>query len=64
MVNVKTAKERQERKLEERINRDKEIMARFNENRKIYSLSDAVIVTANEFNLSVPTLYNIRKRNS
>lgn len=64
MVNVRTSKERLEKKMEEKLKRDKVILSRFNDNCKKYSISDAVVVTANEFNLSTMTIYNIRKRNS
>lgn len=64
MVNVRTSKERLEKKLEEKSKRDRAILSRFNDNCKKYSISDAVVVTANEFNLSTMTIYNIRKRNS
>lgn len=62
MVQLKTAKERLERKVEQRKRRDEIIMNRFKEYCKSYSISDAVTITANEFNLSVMTIYNIRRR--
>ena len=64
MVTVKTAKERIKKKKEEQAKRDKIIFSRFNELRKNYSVTDAVVITANEFNLSLVTVYNIRKRQS
>lgn len=64
MVNVRTSKERLEKKKEEQMKKDKIILSRFNEHCKKYSISDAVVITANEFNLSPVTIYNIRKRSS
>lgn len=64
MVQFRTAKERLEKKLEERQQKDKMILARFNEICKVHTVSDAVNLTANEFNLSPMTIYNIRRRNS
>lgn len=64
MVQLKTSKERLEKRNEQRLKRDRAILTRFNENCKKYSISDAVTITANEFNLSSMTIYNIRKRNT
>lgn len=64
MVQFKTSKERLEKKIEQKQKRDNVILSRFNENCKKYSISDATVITANEFNLSAMTIYNIRKRNS
>lgn len=63
MVNIKTSKERSELKKEMQKQRDKIILNRFEEIKKNHSISDAVAITANEFNLSQMTIYNIRKRN-
>ena len=38
------------------------IVARFEELRKIYGSTDATIQLANELYVSVPTIYNIRRR--
>lgn len=64
MVNLKTSKERSELKKEMQKQRDKLILSRFEEVRKNHTVSDAVAITANEFNLSQVTIYNIRKRNN
>lgn len=64
MVNLKTSKERSELKKEMQKQRDKLILERFEENKKKYTVSDAVAITANEFNLSQVTIYNIRRRNN
>lgn len=64
MVQIKTSKERFEKKKEQRRRKDGIILSRFNENCKKYSITDAATITADEFNLSVMTIYNIRKRNS
>lgn len=64
MVQLKTSKERLERRMEQQLKRDKTVLARFNEHCKKYCISDAVTITANEFNLSTATVYNIRRRNA
>lgn len=64
MVNLKTSVERKELKEKMQKQRDKIILARFEEIRKNHTVSDAVAITANEFNLSPMTIYNIRKRNT
>lgn len=62
MVELKTSKEKLEEKRKLREARDKEVYLRFLELKEEHSLSDAVCITANEFNLSLPTIYEIRKR--
>jgi hypothetical protein len=64
MVQFKTSKERCEKRIEERKKKDEKVLAKFKENCKTYSISDAMVITADEFNISVVTLYNIRKRNN
>lgn len=64
MVQLRTAKERLEKRMKQQLKRDKMVLAKFNEYCKKYCVSDAVTITANEFNLSAATIYNIRKRNS
>lgn len=63
-MRLKTAEERLKLRKEEQQKKDAKIMARFNKLRENYNVNDACIMTANEFGLSVPTIYNIRKRNN
>lgn len=63
MVYIKTAKEKLERRVKERQRKDSLVLNKFNEYCKTYSISDAVTLTANEFNISNMTVYNIRRRN-
>lgn len=63
MMQFKTAKERLEKRIEERKRKDKLVLNKFSEYCKRYSISDAVTLTANEFNISSMTVYNIRRRN-
>lgn len=65
MVNESVLLRRQERraaKLRVRMREEKKIVARFEELRKIYGSTDATIQLANELYVSVPTIYNIRRR--
>lgn len=62
MVELKTSRQKAEARKRQREARDKIIYARFLELTRTNSLSDAVCITANEFCLSLPTIYEIRKR--
>ena len=63
-MKIKTSKERlKQRKLEQK-KKDEKIISYFTKLRETYNVNDASILTANEFGLSLPTIYNIRKRNS
>lgn len=62
MVELKTSREKAEARKKLQEAKDKEIYLRFLELKDEHSLSDAVCITANEFNLSLPTIYGIRKR--
>lgn len=65
MVELKTSRERIERKRERQRERDIIIVSRFEDYKsKGFSVSDAVKLTANDFDLSEPTVYNIRRRSS
>lgn len=64
MVELKTSKEKAEIKRQQRKERDEKIYGRFLELSQQYSLSDAVCIVANEFGLSLPTVYGVRKRMS
>lgn len=61
MVGIKTSKERREEQKRQKAERDAKIMKRFNELCAEHIVSDAAIITANEFNLSVGTIYVIRR---
>lgn len=62
MITLRTSEERMKKKESERKKRDAKIMNRYNTLLKEYKVSDAMIVVANEFNVSMQTIYNIRKR--
>lgn len=62
MIELKTSKQKAEARRKRMEERDKTIYDRFIELSKVNSLSDAVCITANEFCLSLPTIYEIRKR--
>lgn len=62
-MKLKTSEERANLKKQERLKKDAKVIAYFNKLRESYNVNDASIMTANEFGLSVPTIYNIRKRN-
>ena len=63
-MKLKTSEERANLKKQERLKKDARVIACFNKLRESYNVNDASIMTANEFGLSVPTIYNIRKRNN
>ena len=58
MVEIRTAKEKKELKEA----RNKAMLSRFDELTKEYDKSDATILVANEYNVSVATIYNIRRQ--
>ena len=63
-MKLKTSEERLKIKREEQLKKDAKVIAKFNKLRENYNVNDATILTANEFGLSIPTIYNIRKRNN
>ena len=58
---MKTSHERREEKKKRKAERDAAVMTRFNELLGEYNVSDAAIITANEFNLSIGSIYVIRR---
>ena len=54
--------ERKKIKVQKRMERDKQIVKRFEELSIKHGASDATIIIANEYAVSIPTVYNIRKR--
>lgn len=54
--------ERKKIKAQKRMERDKQIVKRFEELSIKHGASDATIIIANEYAVSIPTVYNIRKR--
>lgn len=54
--------ERKKIKAQKRMERDKQIVKRFEELSMKHGASDATIIIANEYAVSIPTVYNIRKR--
>ena len=54
--------ERKKIKAQKKLERDKEIVKRFEELCGKYGASDATIIIANEYAVSIPTVYNIRNR--
>lgn len=58
---MKTSRERKEEQKRRKAERDAKVLGRFKELLAEYNVSDAAIITANEFNLSVGTIYVIRR---
>ena len=54
--------ERKKIKAQKRMERDRQIVNRFEELSTKHGASDATIIIANEYAVSIPTVYNIRKR--
>lgn len=54
--------ERKKIKAQKKLERDKEIVKRFDKLCATHGASDATIIIANEYAVSVPTVYNIRNR--
>lgn len=54
--------ERKKIKAQKNLERDKEIVKRFEELCGKHGASDATIIIANEYAVSIPTVYNIRNR--
>ena len=63
-MKLKTSEERANLKRQEQIKKDAKVIARFEKLRENYNVNDASVIVANEFGLSVPTIYKIRKRNN
>ena len=56
------AQERKAAKMRARIKYEKKVVARFEQLREVYGSTDASIRLANELYVSLPTVYNIRRR--
>lgn len=60
-LKVKTSKEKAKSKLNKRLEKCRAIVNRLKELEVDYNKSDAVAICANEFNLSLPTIYKAKK---
>lgn len=63
MIKIKTSEERRKEREREKERRNNKIAARITQlmtNNKL-GKSDAVFLVANEYNLSIPTIYKIKK---
>lgn len=60
-LKVKTSREKAKIKLNKRFEKCKAIVNRLKELEVDYSKSDAVAICANEFNLSLPTIYKAKR---
>lgn len=62
-MEIKTKQQKLADKNQKKLENDRKILARLVELCKDYTVGDASIIVAQEFNISVPTLYKIRQRN-
>lgn len=54
--------ERKRKKSAMKLESDKRIVKRFEQLREVHGASDATVMVSNEFAISIPTVYNIRRR--
>ena len=61
-MKLKTSEERLKLRKERQRKQDAKVMDFYNKTLESHSISDSVVITANEFGLSLPTVYNIKNR--
>lgn len=61
MITVKTSKERKDARIKQRAALRKSMYDKFCELSKTHNVTDAVIITANHFNVSTQLIYTVRR---
>lgn len=61
MITVKTSKERKAARIKQREEQRKAMFKMFQELSKTHNVTDAVIITANKFNVSTQLIYTVRR---